>query len=205
LVELRARLQTIVKGLPDLSFYPESHLVGQALDAPVEFGQAHATEIARLVDTADLALRPYDRVRAEILKAIQSEDPMVRYWGAMVCSSFGGQASDLAGSVRLLLKDTSPVVRVRAAEFLGLIGQMNPQPLLTSIVNETDNPVLATEALNSIVLFRDFFQDRYPVDRSDFDPVSKGADIDDRLNYINGVPYPPKPPKTERQRKKSKS
>ena len=51
------------------------------------------------------------------------------------------------------------------------------------------------EALNSVVFFRDFFGDRYGVERSDFHPACKGADIDDRLNYINGVPYPPKRPK----------
>ncbi|MFV1968742.1 MAG: hypothetical protein ACC628_25270, partial [Pirellulaceae bacterium] len=61
----------------------------------------------------------------------------------------------------------------------------------------------ATEALNSVVFFRDFFQGRYPVDRSDFHPVSQGGDIDDRLNYINGVPYPPKPRKAKKREKKA--
>ncbi len=68
----------------------------------------------------------------------------------------------------------SMTVRIRAAEFLGLIGEINPQTVLTEIVNTTENPVVATEALNSTVWFRDFFADQYPVKRSDFHPVSQG-------------------------------
>ena len=84
---------------------------------------------------------------------------------------------------------------------MGIVGAANPQPVLTEIVNTTLDPVVATEALNSVVLFRDFYEDRYPVERSDFDPVSRGGDIDDRLNYINGVPYPPKPARKRKTKK----
>jgi len=202
LATLRLRLQQIVKGLPDLSFYPESYLVVNAMENPVEFGQSHKAEIAKLVDTAGLALSSFERSKPSIEAALTSDDPMIRYWGTMVCSSFGDEAADLAADVEPLLKDECPIVRARAAEFLGIIGKRNPQPILTEIVNTTQDPILATEALNSVVFFRDFFQDRYPVERSDFDPVSKGADVDDRLNYINGVPYPPRPPKAKKGRKK---
>ena len=200
LAELRARLQEIVKGLPDLSFYPESYLVANALENPVRFGQSHKGEIARLVDTADLALLGYEKARPRIQESLKSKNPMIRYWAAMVCSSFGKEAVDLAGSVKPLLSDDSDIVRVRALEFLGIIGQRNPQPALAEVVNTTRDPVLATEALNSVVFFRDFFQDRYSVRRSDFHPVCEGGDVDDRLNYINGVPYPPKPPKAKRRK-----
>ena len=56
LAELRGRLREIVKGTPDLSFYPESWLVANALGNPVAFGQAHKKEIADMVDIADLQL-----------------------------------------------------------------------------------------------------------------------------------------------------
>ena len=120
----------------------------------------------------------------------------------MACTAFGDGAKSLAGDARPLLNDKSLTVRMRAAEFLGLIGEINPQTVLTEIVNTTDNPVVATEALNSVVWFRDFFNDRYPVARSDFQPVSKGGDIDDRLNYINGVPYPAKAPRARKRQGK---
>ncbi len=198
LAELRTRLTETVKGLPDLSFYPESHLVAHAMENPVAFGQSRQAEIARLVDTADLALLPYEQAESKLRSALKSDNPMIRYWGAMACSRFGKEAADLAGDALSLLKDDSPIVRVRALEFLGIIGQQNPQPALTEIVNTTQDPVLATEALNSVVLFRDFFQDRYGVQRSDFHPVCRGADVDDRLNYINNMPYPPRRPKAKK-------
>jgi uncharacterized sulfatase len=199
LSDLRARLQRKVKGLPDLSFYPESYLVANAMQNPVQFGRQHRQQIGQLVDVADLALISFEQARPKLLKALKSDHPMIRYWAAMSCSAFGDKAAELADDVTPLLDDQMPIVRVRAAEFLGLIGEQNPQPLLTEIVNTTQDSILATEALNSVVLFRDFFQDRYPVERSDFDPVSRGGDIDDRLNYINGVPYPPRKRKPKKK------
>lgn len=205
LVEMRDRLGEIVKGLPDLSFYPESYLVEKALNNPVAFGQNHKSDIAKLVDTADLALLPFEKAKPKLQEALKAHDPMTRYWAAMACSSFGKEAAELINGVKPLLADETDIVRVRAAEFLGIIGQQNPQPLLTEIVNTTQDPVLATEALNSVVFFRDFFQNRYRVQRSDFHPVCKGGDVDDRLNYINGVPYPPKPARAKKVRAKKRN
>lgn len=192
LLELRARLQERMLSLPDLSFYPESHLSAHAMDNPVAFGKANQKEIVSMAAVADLALLPFADAKPELRAALASDNSMIRYWGAMACSAFGQPAESLVTHVRPLLDDSSEIVRVRAAEFLGLVGAENPQNVLTEVVNTTENPVVATEALNSVVLFRDFFDDRYPVARSDFAPVASGADIADRLNYINGIPYPPK-------------
>jgi HEAT repeat protein len=127
---------------------------------------------------------------------------MKRYWAAMTCTAIGKEAAELAPAVEPLLVDPVLMVRVRAAEFLGRIGVINPQPTLIDVVNTTTNSVEATEALNSIVWFKDFFKDRYAVQRSDFHPKSNGADVDARLNYINGIPYPPKPPNTKKRKNK---
>ncbi|MHC4993753.1 MAG: sulfatase-like hydrolase/transferase [Planctomycetota bacterium] len=195
LLDLRKRLQDKVKSLPDLSFYPESYLAEQALGNPVAFGQSHKQEIATLVDTADLALLPYPKAKPQLLKALKSENPMIRYWAAMVATSFGQSAADLAPAVKMLLEDENLIVRVRAAEFLGHIDRINPQPILAHIVNTTKDPIVSTEALNSIVWFKDRLEKPYPVKLEDFNPPVMGADVEDRLNYINGVPYPPKPKK----------
>ncbi len=201
LKEMRGLMEAKLKGLPDLSFYPESYLVAHAMENPVAFGQAHKEEIATLVDTADLALLPYADAKPKLSEALKSEDPMVRYWAAMACTSFGDKAADLAGEVKPLLEDEAETVQLRAAEFLGRIGAMNPQPFLTELVNNTADPVVATEALNSVVWFKDFFGGKYPVQRADFTPKAKGADMDDRLNYINGIPYPPKKAELKKQKK----
>ncbi len=201
--ELRERLQQTVKGLPDLSFYPESYLAENAMQNPVAFGQQHKQEIAELVDIADLSLVPFKQAKPALLAAIASDDPMKRYWAAMTCTAFAEDAAEIAANVKPLLKDEVLIVRMRAAEFLGRIGEINPQDTLTQIVNTTQNSVEATEALNSVVWFKDFFNGKYPVKRSDFNPVSNGADVDDRLNYINGIPYPPKAGKGNGRKKRT--
>jgi len=190
--QLRARLANYTNGLPDLSFYPESYLVERAMENPVAFGKAHQKEIVGLSEISDLALLPYKDAKPHLVKLLDSDKPLERYWACMVATAFDKKAADLKDAVMPLLKDESEIVQLRAAEFLGAIGAINPQPALTKLVNETNNPVLATEALNSVVWFKDFFGDAYPVQRDDFHPVAEGADVDDRLNYINGVPYPPK-------------
>jgi hypothetical protein len=58
--------------------------------------------------------------------------------------------------------------------------------------------VEATEALNAVVLFRDRIEGGYPVDVSRLKPVARGADINDRLNYLRGNPYPPKKKKAKK-------
>lgn len=122
----------------------------------------------------------------------------------MGCAAFGQQAAPLADFVRPLLDDPAECVRVRAIEFLGSIGQMQPQPALIEIVNTTPDPVLAVEALNAVAWFKDHFDDRFPVKRADFHPQVSGGDIDDRLNYINGIPYPKEAGKNGGKAKKAK-
>jgi uncharacterized sulfatase len=192
LLEMRSLLQDRVKSLPDLSFYPESYLTQHAMDNPVAFGQEHKEEIAELVEIADLALLPFEEARPRLEEALKSTNAMKRYWAATACASFGLAAVALASDVEPLVRDESMPVRIRAAEFLGQVGTINPQEVLIEVVNTTKNPVEATEALNAVVWLKDFFDDRYDVDRSEFHPIARGADIDDRLNYINGDPYPKK-------------
>ncbi len=107
---MRSRLQERVKSLPDLSFFPESFLIDNALVDGAAFGQVNRDRIGRLVDTADLALLSWEEARPRILVAMRDEDPWRRYWAALVCSCFGEQASDLAGDARGLLADEEPLV-----------------------------------------------------------------------------------------------
>ena len=192
--ELRSRLDEKLKSLPDLSFYPESYLAEYAMQNPVEFGQQREKEIASFIDLANLARQPEltSDSKQSLIAAIASENPMTRYWAMMTCAAMGVKASSITSEALPLLDDSQEVVRIRAAEFLGIIGKVNPQTTLIKLINNTSDPIVATEALNAVVLFRDFYGDKFPVTRDDFNPIVSGADMDDRLNYINGIPYPPK-------------
>ena len=186
--DLRARLATQLRALPDLSFYPESKLVG-IMDDPVGFGQKHKAEIAQMADVHDLALLPFSEAKPKLSAALKSDNVWLRYSAAMTCSAIGAEAVSLAEEVAPLIHDESLVVRVRAAEFLGLINKVDPQPILTEIVNRTSNDVEAGEALNSIVYFRDCHQPAYPIDASMLEPQTKGDIITRRIDYLNDDPY----------------
>lgn len=197
LMELRKRLNETVKSLPDLSFYPESYLAEKVMDNPVQFGQEHKEDIARYVDIANFATSDFETVKAGIESALKSQDPIDRYWGAMVCSSFGKKAESLGQVARKLLTDEYKVVQLRAAEFLGLIGQIDPTKKIVELVNTTDDSIFATEALNSLVYFVDHDKSGAGFDASTLKPQVSGADVLRRLPYLKGEPL-------EKPKKKSK-
>lgn len=156
LSDMRKRLTDRVKSLPDLSFFPESYLVDEAFDNPVAFGQAHKEEIAELVDVADLSLIAPDVAAPGIEKALASDNPWKRYWGLIVCSSHGKAAKAfVADAKELAANDPEILVRVRAAEFLGLIGAADPRPTITEALLKSVSPVEANLILNTAVLLQD--------------------------------------------------
>ena len=199
LKDLRTRLATQMRALPDLSFYPESKLVSVMGD-PVGFGQKHKAEIAQMADIHDLAFLPFSAAEARLIAALESDNVWLRYSATMTCSEIGAEATSLAEKVIPLIHDNSLVVRIRAAEFLGLINTIDPQPILADIVNRTSNPVEAGEALNSIVYFRDCHQPAYPIDAVLLKPVTTSDIITRRIDYLNGEPYK----STKRKPKKKK-
>lgn len=154
--QLRNRLREIVKGLPDLSLYPESYLVDEAFDDPVAFGQTRKSEIAKLVDVAELSLIPFQDASKSIEQALASHDPWQRYWALIACSSHGNAAEPFVAKAKsLAAQDDELLVRVRAAEFLALIGAADPQPTIMSCLGKTTSPVEANLMLNTLVLLRD--------------------------------------------------
>jgi len=186
LADMRARLTNRLKGMPDLSFYPESFLVDQAFDDPVAFGQAHTQEIARLVDVADLSLLPFDEAKPELEEAIASSEPWQRYWAMIVCSCFGAKADALAPAAKSLLDDPELLVRVRAAEFLGIIGAVDPRPTLVDILNTTDSPVEALLTFNTVVFFNDRVPRGYPFDMQQLAMKIRDSQVQRRVDYLQG-------------------
>ena len=156
LTELRQRMNTIVRELPDLSFYSESVLAEQAFENPVAFGESHREQIAQLADIADLQLAPFDEAAHGIGAALTSADPWQRYWGLIVCSSHGADASRFVDAARSLATgDAEGLVRVRAAEFLGLISAADPQPVMLDALRNSQSAIEAGLMLNSLILLRD--------------------------------------------------
>jgi hypothetical protein len=158
-------------------------LVEHALPDAAAFGQAHAEEIARLVDVADLSLLPISDAAPRLRKAIESESAEERFWGLIACSCFGQQAGSLAGAAKERLADSEPLVRVRAAEFLALTTGEDPRPALYKSLAATDSPWEALLTLNTIIFLHDRDSER-PFDASRFNIPAKSGEVNRRLEYL---------------------
>ena len=153
LIELRGLLQKQVKSMPDLSFYPEPVFLAEGGDNPVAFGQEKKQAIARMVEIADLSLAAFPEAKQRISRALASKNPWERYWGLITCSSFGTQAAPFYGTAKdIAASDGERLVRVRAAEFLGLVGEADPRPVFMEVLRQVSDAVEANLILNSAAL-----------------------------------------------------
>jgi arylsulfatase A-like enzyme len=156
LEEMRGRLNEWVKGMPDLSFYPENYLIGHVFDDPVSFGRAHGNEIAQYIEIANLQLLEYEKVKDEILVALNADDPWQRYWGLIVSSTFGKADETLVERARAIASgDPQLLNRVKAAEYLGLTAVEDPVSVMTAALSASRDAAEATLIMNSIVLMQD--------------------------------------------------
>ena len=185
LADLRGRLQERVKGLPDLSFYPESYLVDHAMGNPVAFGCEHQAEIARLVDIADLSLLPFSDAKPKLMKALASAEPWERYWALIVCSCFGRDAKSFVPAAKARCDDQELLVRVRAAEFLAIVGAADPRPTFYEVLNATESPVEALLTFNTVVFVNDHLSG-YPFDLKQLHMKTKQGEVGRRIDYLSG-------------------
>ncbi|MDF1862377.1 MAG: sulfatase-like hydrolase/transferase [Verrucomicrobiales bacterium] len=182
LLEMRGKLSEKMRSLPDLSLFPENVLYDEAMDAPVAFGEKNRGKISTLLDTADLMLHPISDSEAPLRSALRSADPMIRAWALTSCAALGESASELMETAKPLLHDEDPIVRVRAAEFLGLNGAVDPRGTLIEVVNESDHPVVQLIALNAVALFHDHSGTSYPFEADDFTEIQGEAER--RILYL---------------------
>ena len=189
LSQMRDQLREKLVSLPDLSFYPEPFLLENALKKPVEFGLNHRYEIQELIAVADLNLYSFSDSEQQIRLALANENPWIRYWGLIACSSFGIEAKSFLPKIQELLNnDEENLVRFRALEYL----MLNKQPYQTKIIKEILKSAKSmTEAnlmLNSLALIKslnpsfkpDLSKDIFPTEwyKKENDLVNR------RMNYL---------------------
>jgi hypothetical protein len=180
---MRRRLDRKLTSLPDLSFLPESVLVEEAVDGPLEFAREHRDDIHDLQTLAALGTLPFEQARPQLEAALVSDDRWTRYWTLMVCSTFGQRARLLRDDAERLLTDEEPLVRVRAAEFLGGIGAVNPGPVLLEVLRTAESPVVSLMALNAVVYLREG-PHRWPFNIRAADVSAQNEEVLRRLEYL---------------------
>jgi len=190
LKELSSKLQVHVKSMPDLSFYPEPYFLEAGLSNPVAFGAQNKAEISELIDIADLSLTPFEESKTEISKALESDNPWKRYWGLIVCSSFGKEAYPFFKmALQMSKEDKENLVRLRAVEFLILQNQKVSTDLILEILENSKSETETNLILNSIALLKTVKSDfniSIPIKMIPLEWYDQDGDlVNRRLDFIN--------------------
>ncbi|YCM42255.1 sulfatase-like hydrolase/transferase [Verrucomicrobiaceae bacterium 227] len=191
LATLRGDMQQRLKALPDLSFYPEPQFLRESKGNGSAFAKAHKEQISRLIDIADLQLLPFEDSREDLAKALNSPIPTERYWGLITCSAFDKEAAEFTAKAKSLgASDPDRLVRVRAAEFLGLTGAADPMPALIQALNETNDHIEACLILNTVVLLVEsdlgWTFDPNKIRQASWMKIKKG-EFRQHLKYLNDI------------------
>jgi len=185
-LKMRSTLDEWLKGMPDLSFYPEHYLVENAFDNPAAFGQENKAQIHDYIEIADLSLISFENAKQPLESALQSDDPWKRYWAVVVCNSFDEQALEFEATIRSIARDDAqPMNRVRASEFLALVLGEDPTEIMTNALYASDQPAEALLILNSVVLMQDSFGFSFKIQLDNLtQPVRQSGEVSRRLKYL---------------------
>ena len=187
--DLRQQLDQWIKGMPDLSFFPEHVLIEKAFGNLVSFGQDHKQQIIKYIETSNLALENFVDARPQIAESLISSDPWERYWALIVCSSFGHEAQQLLPQIKQTTDDPEPLNRVRAAEYLGLTRLGDPVPTILEALYASNKPAEALLILNSVVLLESYnYGYQFPIDTNAMQsPVIDNDEVQRRLLFLVGT------------------
>ncbi|MEO1614789.1 MAG: sulfatase-like hydrolase/transferase [Planctomycetota bacterium] len=187
--QMREQLDDRLKSMPDLSFVTEGVMVDAALDNPVGFGQSNSGNIARYIDTVNLALLPTEQALSGLEVALDPEkesDPWVRYWALVACSTMGKSAEPLVPLIERLRLDVEPLVVTRAVEYLAVHTEVETWPFLLRSINRATIEPEALRILQTMVYLRDFHD--YEIKPKQFQliiPVGKKSQLERRIGYLN--------------------
>ena len=159
---MRRQLRERLLELPDVGFLPEASLLAGGRDDLASLAIEKRGEIANAMAIADLQLRPWDEAKPGIETALAG-DSLSQYWAWIVCSRFaadeatrGSATAMVPAATEAISSAADPLVRARAAEFLGLVGERDAAAeSLVAILRGLDDPVAAASVLNTMVLLRD--------------------------------------------------
>lgn len=189
LQRMRFKLDSMERVQPDLSFYPEFYLIKHAVANPLLFGQQHKKDIHHYINIANWQLEDFKKVEKKLNASLCASDPWERYWALLVCSSFGRKAKSFTNLAKQIASSDKELInRVRAAEFLGLIGVSDPAGVMLQALNSSKDGAEALLILNAITsLSTGSYHYHIPVDVNKLDQaVLDNTEVQDRLLFLEG-------------------
>lgn len=133
-------------GIVPESMYPEISKSGTVFD----YVQSGDFPYQQVLELALAAVSDGDGTLPLMRTAMQHEHPVMRYWGVTGCTIRGKDAAKTQSQIKQLLSDSSPTVRLAAAEALYVTGDKSSGfDALASMLDEVTDPVVSLEALNA--------------------------------------------------------
>ena len=155
LINLREILNNHVVSQADLSFFPEPYFLENGLENAVSFGQENKNLIEKLITIADLSLQPYNEVSSKIKEALNNTNPWIRYWGLIVCSSFGLESKEHLNKIKSIFEnDSENLVKIRAAEYLLLNDLKIDASKINDLLKNANSEAEANLMLNTLALIK---------------------------------------------------
>lgn len=188
LLKMRNRLREKMTQLPDLSLFPEYYFLQEGLENPVQFGLDHKSEIAELLNIADLQLLQFTEAEEWIEKSLLSEKPFERYWALVVCITFGDEAGEFIPRMKEMSQtDTELINRVRAAEYLAMFADTDPAPVINEALASSTDLAECWLILNTVTLLKDIKSPySFSIDESLLhESFLDDGNIKQRLMYLN--------------------
>ncbi len=157
LKEMRKELNDWMVSMPDLSFFPEFHLLNNATENPTLFGQNNQSRINKYLSIADLSLLPFESARGRLIEALESSDPWERYWALNAATSFRSEAKALISQIEVIAQQDEVLInRTMAGVFLAIALDRSPVGVMKAALYACEDPAEALLMLNSIVLMNSF-------------------------------------------------
>ncbi|MDV7185876.1 sulfatase [Lutibacter sp. TH_r2] len=183
---MRNKMTTWVKSMPDLSFYPEYYLINNAFENPVEFGQTNKANIEKYIDISNLVYKDFNDVKNELEQHLKSSDTWERYWGIIISGSYKNSDKNLNAIIADIANNDDELInRVRAAEYLGLKGIKNPAEVIQEAVYKSNDGAEALLIFNTIVLLQDGYNYKIDIDFDKLSEVVKNdKQVQRRLEYL---------------------
>ena len=135
----------------DLGLIPEPVWLNASREmGPVPYGKQQHKRLKTYSDVADLELVSFDKGQKKAMKALQSADPVERYWAATAYATWGKDAASVAGQLRQLAEaEKVGYVRSRLQVALARMGQtLKPNEIKVTLA-------LSGDAVESLFILND--------------------------------------------------
>jgi len=145
----KAHLEHMLR-IRDSGFFPEGEMVDRAAGAPIYrlVRDEAKYPLEKIIQRAGLATQRDPKSLPHLIEMLDSDHPVIRYWGATGCLILKEKAGEAKGKLRALLEDPSPNVQIAAAEALVNLGEAEkPLEVLTAQL-ENKNEYVALHAMN---------------------------------------------------------